>query len=194
MISKVLCSLMGLMMIACNQPVSTHLAGDFADMPAGAVKIPYPETENLVKVVQTGADGKTLQQGDYNNGLREGIWTEYYPSGVVKTTSGYRNGKMHGTYVSADNRGTIIEKVDFVDGLKDGIYYKYERGKIVHEMSYSKDMVHGIFRRYYSNGNLQEESNYSNGVLHGAAQWYDQEGNVTIEYTYENGELVDKGE
>ncbi len=90
--------------------------------------------------------------------------------------------------------GGVIEKVDFVDGMKNGIYYRYERGKIVLEMNYVNNVTHGALKRYYSNGNIQEESNYSNGVLHGNAKWYDQQGNVTIEYTYEHGELVDEGD
>lgn len=192
--NKIYVAVIGLILFACSEQTTSEVStGDFADAPAGAQRIPYPNNPNLVKVVQTGADGKVIQQGDYYDGLRNGVWTEYYPTGVIKTSSGYRNGKLHGTYLSADNRGQIVEKVDFIDGLKDGIYYKYDRGKVVHEMNYSNDAIQGLFRRYYSNGNLQEESNYSNGVLDGIAKWYDQQGNITLEYTYENGELVDKG-
>ena len=191
--NKVLIFLIGLIWMACEAPSTETIVGDFADLPPGAIQIPYPGNNKLVNVVQTGSDGKVIQKGDYLNGLRDGTWVEYYPSGVVKTTSGYREGKLHGTYISVDNRGAIIEKVDFVEGLKNGVYYKYERGRIIHEMNYSNDVIHGVFRRYYANGNLQEESNYANGVLDGEARWYDQQGNVTIEYTYSNGELVDQG-
>ena len=185
--------LLGLVVLGCNQPAAVETTGNFTDAPAGAQRTPYPGNPDLVSVVQTGTDGKVIQQGDYYKGVRSGTWTEYYPNGVIKTISGYRDGKLHGTYLSIDNRGGLIEKVDFVEGKKSGVYYKYERGKIVHEMTYMDDVIHGPFKRYYSNGNVQEESNYANGVLDGQALWYDQQGNVTIEYTYANGELVDDG-
>ncbi|MEQ9425391.1 MAG: toxin-antitoxin system YwqK family antitoxin [Cyclobacteriaceae bacterium] len=192
---KILLIIIGFSFYACNESSSDiDLVNAYADAPPGSQRIPYPEKEGLVKVIQTGRDGEVLQEGDYLNGIREGYWTEYHPNGIVKTMSNFKNGKLHGAYISLDSRGNITEKFSFLEGLKTGTYHKYDRGKISVTMEYQNDLVHGNVQRFYPNGNIQEESNYASGILHGKARWYDQQGNVTIEYTYENGDLIDKGE
>jgi len=185
----------GVSLIACNDSGQgdIDLVNAFADAPPGAERIPYPDKEGLVKVVKEN-DGRIMMEGDYLNGLRHGTWTEYHPTGMVKNIRGYFKGQMQGVYLSIDHRGNLLEKATFGNGKKNGPYYKFERGRIVQEMSYVNDLVDGAVRRYYPNGGIQEQSYYSNGILHGTAQWFDQEGNVTIQYKYENGKLVDKGE
>jgi antitoxin component YwqK of YwqJK toxin-antitoxin module len=174
-----------------DQQVSdTSVSGNFADLPEAAVKEPYPDNDRLVRVSVYGANGNVLQQGDYFDGVRTGVWTEYHPNGLVKLVTGYVNGVMQGQQLELDNRGQLLARSTFYHGLLHGEYVKYNRTRIKEKKTYVNGKLNGLTEIFYANGVLMEQSNYIDGLRDGIAKWYDQQGNVTIEYVYEKGEWL----
>ena len=131
-----------------------------------------------------------LQQGDYLEGVREGVWTEFHPNGFVKLVVGYVNGRKQGQQLELDNRGQLEVRSTFYQDKLHGQYVKYNRTRIKEKKNYDNGQLSGLKEIFYGNGTIMEQSNYVAGQMDGIAKWFDQEGNVTIEYLYKNGELI----
>ena len=189
---KAYIALLLLALFACNdQQINENSeAGSFADLPVGAVKEPYADNKRLVRVSVYSADGNVLQQGDYLDGIREGVWTEFHPNELVKLSVGYVNGAKQGQQIELDNRGQLEARSTFHVGVLHGQYVKYNRTRIKEKKFYANGKLNGLNEIFYGNGVVMEESNYVDGLRDGIAKWYDQEGNITIEYLYEKGEWI----
>ncbi len=176
--------------MGCSQPQSVPEGVAFADLPSRAVKTPYPGNEALVKVHVLDINDKIAAEGDYLNGQKEGSWTEYYPTGVVKTITSYVAGKKQGPQIIVDENGQLVEKVYFHNDQLHGVYIKFNRRNIKEERTYQYGQLNGMVKIYHDNGKIMEESPYENGIREGIAKWYNTEGEVTIEYLYRNGEWI----
>ena len=166
---------------------------EYPPLTVSAVKTPYADNPDLIKVSATNTEGLT-EEGDYLYGLRNGIWTEYHANNYPKLVTGYVEGKKQGLWISLDNRGQLLERAYYHNDQLHGAYIIYNRSRIKEEYFYADGLLEGPVKKYYPNGNILEESNYKNGNLDGIAKWYDQEGNVTIEYEYKDGEWLNKEE
>lgn len=69
--------------------------------------------------------------GKYSNGLKNGVWVDYYPGGQIPTIiSPYKKGKLHGTMKQFGRRGNLIYETNYKNGLKHGWLIIYDnRGK-----------------------------------------------------------------
>ncbi|MCZ6522144.1 MAG: hypothetical protein O6848_11675 [Bacteroidetes bacterium] len=178
---------------SCSEPKESSILVDgseFPTLPASAVKEPYVDQADMVKITINNSQGNITGQGDYNMGFREGTWTEFHPNGFPQFITSYVNGRKQGLWMSLDNRGQLLERAYFHEDNLHGNYIKYNRTRIKEERYYVNGALEGPLKKYYDNGNLMEESIYSGGKLNGTAKWYDTEGNVTIEYEYVNGEWI----
>ena len=174
---------------SCSSGTSTTI-GTFADLPADAKKIPYPESPELVRVVVPDINDNVAAEGDYLRGFRHGVWTEYHPGGVVKTVTSYVDGKRQGPQLAMDQNGQLQERINFYNDQLHGKYVKYNRNKIKEEREYEFGTLNGLVKIYHDNGKLMEESPYANDQRNGLARWYNTEGEVIIEYLYKNGEWI----
>jgi len=150
---------------------------------------PYNDGSGLVRVTGYAEDGTILEQGDYFDGYREGVYTEFHPNGFIKSIVGYVRGKKQGQYVLIDNRGQTLERSNYHNDLLNGTHFKYNRSRVKEESHYANGQLHGKVEKFYGDGSIMERSNYNSGQLDGTSRWYDQKGKNTIAYNYKMGEL-----
>jgi len=175
---------------ACNSETAITEEGMVPLMPAHAVVEPYNDGSGLVRVTDYSAEGVILAQGDYLNNLREGVYSEFFNTGLLKSTCGYLRGKKQGQMITMDGRGYVVERATYHQDVLHGPNVIYLRNRIKEKRNYDNGILHGEVQKFYPNGVLMEHSNYKDGKLNGVAKWYDQQGNMTIEYTYKDGQLV----
>lgn len=102
-------------------------------------------------------------EGYYNNGIQEGVWTEYamYPRKHIRIQGPYKN------------------------GLKHGLWTVYLSKKKVKAKGYfENDEPVGYWRFYNSKGEVEEEGNYTNGIRSGKWSFYTEKGEMVQEYDY----------
>ncbi|MBV6646223.1 MAG: toxin-antitoxin system YwqK family antitoxin [Cyclobacteriaceae bacterium] len=174
-----------ILLASCGESVSNVGPTDY---PAGAVIEKYDNIPGRVKItVMSGED--IAMEGDYQDGFREGAWTEY-ERGLVKEVYNYYRGDLQGIRLSF--RSGNLEKKSYYDGGQlHGEYTVYKNRRVIEQYQYTNGKKEGPVKKFYNNGKILEESNYVNDQLDGIARWYDQEGNLTIEYLYKDGVLLE---
>jgi antitoxin component YwqK of YwqJK toxin-antitoxin module len=81
--------------------------------------------------------GKT-EEGAYKEGLKDGVWTAYFPGGrIPAVVSSYKKGELDGTMKQYNRKGSLLQEMDFKEGLKHGRFIIYnERGKVLVEKTF----------------------------------------------------------
>lgn len=65
-------------------------------------------------------DGSLKMLGDFQSGLKEGVWKEWYSNGELKSVYHYSNGRQVKRFFHYDKSGKIIRKGRFFRGKKIG--------------------------------------------------------------------------
>ena len=97
------------------------------------------------------------ENGFYNgkvvNGKKDGVWSEFYSNGNIKSRGNFINGKKEGKF-----------------------QYWFASGQIEREFFYLDDKIDGIDKAWFRNGQLAFEKSYENGKRHGMSQGWNAEG------------------
>lgn len=117
-------------------------------------------------------------KADIINGriVKQGIFTEWYESGGLKSTGLYKD--------------------DYKEGLWTTYYdvsdHNMEKGQQESEYSFLKGVKNGHFVCWYSNGKKQSEGTYKDGRLVGLCIEWDENGQKSKEFTYNDNENITK--
>ena len=115
------------------------------------------------------------------DGKRQGLWKEYYPTGELKSQGHYINSKQEGDWKFYFENQRIEVEGRYKNGKKEGAWYWY-----------------------YPNGNILQEENWNNGKLDGDFFEYNETGEITVkgeyvegteegEWFYIQGKAIEKG-
>ena len=155
------------------------------------------------------ADGILRYEGITDmNGLRQGIWKEYYPSGELRSQGRYKNSRpigewlfffedktveIQGEYNSKGQKtgewvwfypnGDTMSKATYDDGDLDGEYVEYdEHGKPLVKGQYVAGLEEGNW--YYRNGTSEETGKYEGGRKEGLWTTTYEPGKVAFKIQY----------
>lgn len=150
------------------------------------------ETEGLILAELRNIDNQVIEQGYFLNGEKHGTWVKYSPDAKrVEEMTGYIQGQVEGMTIKLNKTGQLSERAFYKQNKLDGLYQKYEYGKLKMEAHYNKGVLDGRVTKYINFSNkVLSEADYKNGQLHGIFRHYDDEGNVTLEYEYADGEKI----
>ena len=79
-----------------------------------------------------------VEEGNYSNNKKEGLWTSYWPNGTTKYEINYTKNRPNGEY---------------------SVYY--DNGQLEEMGTWDINKNIGEFKRYYPNGNPQQEFFFS---------------------------------
>jgi len=114
-------------------------------------------------------------------GQKDGLWKEFYKSGIVKSEKTYRSDQLSGYSKEYDKKGNI------------SLALLYDSGKLVQK---GKDDTLNIDERivYDEKGKMLKRGYYKNNIPTGIHREYDSNGKVTNAFVYdENGKIVSQG-
>lgn len=132
------------------------------------------------------AKGK-IEEGEYKDDRRVGIWIMYHNDGVTPKLKGeYNNNRPSGKYIKYHSNGRIKEIGNYEDGIfSDSLKRYHPNGKLEYEASYnSAGKENGKVKFFYPNGQVEYEYTSLNGVASGKATRYYENGDIKelIEY------------
>ncbi len=152
-------------------------------------------------------------KGNFVNGRREGVWTNYFKSGKVKSTITFTDNREEGFVKFFYENGQVSEEGYWVNNHWVGEYryyysngqlayqwyhdetgrrtgqqnYYYENGKVRITGNWAAGMENGKVTEYYENGRLRSESKWKNGATHGIMKEYYEDGSLRAERVFNNG-------
>jgi len=102
---------------------------------------------------------QVIEQGNYKNSRKNGLWTKFFASGKTKSEIEYMNSRPNGAY-----------KVYF------------ENGQVEEEGTWKNNRNTQTFKRYYENGQVSQNFAFNNsGKRDGKQTYYYENGQVMIE-------------
>ena len=135
--------------------------------------------------------GQTVEEGNFANGLKTGLWVEYYQNGNKKGEYTYVNNRPNGPAKKYFENGNLMEEGNWVGtrwtgpyklyyedgtirqswnynalGQRDGrqLYY-HPNGQIAIDMTSKAGKEEGWAKEYNTNGELIKETFHTNGVI-----------------------------
>ncbi|WP_299883460.1 hypothetical protein [uncultured Lacinutrix sp.] len=95
------------------------------------------------------------EQGNFNLGLKNGVWQTWYENGQLKERQEWKNGQKHGDFISRDSLGNILEKGNFKHNKKAGSWVNtktkdtvfYKKGAVL--VPETNDKKEGFFKRLF---------------------------------------------
>lgn len=164
------------------------------------------------------SNGQLHQRINYqpksDGGLREGLYEEYYDSGVLKVKANYKDGKLDGSYEEYYFRGEIKVKANYKSDKLDGPFKRYYiTGKprlktfyrngnkdgleeifdheSVERTTYKNGVKDGLYEFICDNGQLKVRTTYRNGLRHGKIEEYYCNGQLDFKGNYVDGVILD---
>ena len=171
------------------------------DHPVGEFRR-YFEDGSLKSVLVFSNDGKKAEatlywpngyvssKGVYLNQKKEGTWKFY--SVLMKdcpvAEENYKADRRNGLSIWYYADSTVAEKVNWVDGIRNGEWTKfYSGGAKCLKSSYTNDKINGRFEVWFENGKPQFSGQYKNDVRDGLWLIYDSNGNLKYQLEYSDG-------
>jgi uncharacterized protein len=131
---------------------------------------------------------KTEREMTFTNGVLEGPYVQYYPSGDTMLFCTYKNGKQDGEVRTFYDKRKPKALAFMIDGQKMGTTISwYENGAVKEEIHHVNGKRDGEYKSYYDTGKLSKEAVYVDGRLHGISKEYYSSGALRLEIEYRNG-------
>jgi len=136
-------------------------------------------------------EGQLVEEGEYLNNKKSGIWTKYYPNGNVKHELTFANNVANGYAKIFYRSGQLQEEgVWKVNRWIGGYKYYYEEGNLQYEWGYnSSGKREGQQMYYHENGVVKYIGDWANGQEAGELREYYTDGSVKAVRQFNNGKV-----
>ncbi len=134
---------------------------------------------------------KKVEEGNFVDGKKTGLWVQYYCNGKVKNELTFSNNQPNGYAKFYYTNGKISEEGLWQNNVWIGGYkYYYENGQIAYEFNYNAHgKREGPQKYYHENGKVKIEGNWLDGQETGLLKEYYDDGSPKSEKTFNNGRL-----
>ena len=135
---------------------------------------------------------RVVEKGYYINGIKNNVWTAYYPSGKIKHEITFKNGKSIGHAKFYYNSGLLSEEGYWnIDHWEGQYRYYHTNGQLAYDWAYNKKGKRtGEQKYFFENGKIKYTGIWENGKTTGALKMYNNSGMLVAERVYENGKFA----
>lgn len=137
------------------------------------------------------ADNAKVEEGDYKDNMKQGVWISYYPSGAVKSKITFKDNRPEGYAITYFENGKVNEEGTWSNNRWVGPYkLYYENGNIQHEFVYNDNGKRdGDQKYYYPNGQVMIDGNWTGGKQTGTTTEYYDDGSKKAVEVFNNGNI-----
>jgi antitoxin component YwqK of YwqJK toxin-antitoxin module len=131
---------------------------------------------------------KIVEQGQYLNNKKDGVWHSYYDDGTTKHEITYKNGKAIGPTRFYYDNGLISEEgIWHIDHWEGNYKFYNKNGRLAYDWNYDQAGNRtGEQKYYHSNGTLKYSGNWEKGQATGTLKIFDDSGKLITERVYDN--------
>lgn len=146
---------------------------------------------NSTKHLPGYGDKDKIEEGNYKDNLKQGIWIQYYPGGAIKNKITFKDNRPDGYTVSYFENGKVCEEGIWKNNRWTGDYkLYYENGVIQHQFHYNDNGKRdGDQKYFYPNGKVMIDGAWTGGKQSGVTTEYYDDGTVKATEVFNNGSL-----
>ena len=139
------------------------------------------------------SNGQLIEKISYKDGLKDGKFTGYYPSGKVEYIKRYEEDKPMGEwkFVKEDGSTKKIERYEMGKKNEEWITYE-ENGDVYYQYWVQDSLISEYADLHYPNGQLIEKISYKEGKKNGKFTGYYESGQTKYIRTYKDDKLEGK--
>lgn len=140
------------------------------------------------------AEGALVEEGEYVNNKKNGVWTKYYPEGTKKHELTFANNVANGYAKIYYRNGKLQEEGMWQQNKWSGQYKYYnENGNVKYDWNYnSSGKREGQQKYYHENGVLMYLGEWKNGNEAGELVEYYEDGSVKAKRYFNNGKIEEE--
>ena len=136
--------------------------------------------------------GNKILQYKMIEGLKNGLYQDWYPDGKPKSKGKYFNNTRVGNWTLWYENVEKKEEGTYKDGKRDGLHtFWYENGE-KREDTYKDGKMDGLQTKWYENGQKSYEGTYKDGKKDGLRTWWYENGQKSLEGSYKDGEELSR--
>ncbi len=181
-----------------------ELQANGPDINISGSKINYTDSSGLrqgywqitgdISIEEGYRKNQVIEEGEYLNNKREGLWKKYYPTGSLRSEINYSDNHPYGDYKTYYPEGNIEEEGTWLSNRNIGTFKRYhENGKIAQEFNFNTaGKREGEQTYYYATGVCQMKVELDNGVVHGLYKTFYPDGSPMEEMRMTNG-VIEEG-
>ncbi len=139
-------------------------------------------------------EGQLVEEGEYVNNKKNGVWTKYYPNGKKKQELTFVNNIANG-YAKIYYRSGQVQEEGMWHQNKWSGHYKYynENGNLKYDWNYnSSGKREGPQRYFHDNGVIMYAGDWKNGAESGELVEYYEDGSVMTRRYFNNGKIEEE--
>ena len=133
---------------------------------------------------------QVVEEGNYENSRKQGLWKNFFPNGKVKSEIAYVNSRPNGTYKTYFENGQVEEEGNWENNRNTGGFKRYhENGKTAQEFVFNDSGKRdGKQVYFYENGQVMIEADIVAGKEKFVKEYY-EDGSIKAEKSFIDGEL-----
>jgi antitoxin component YwqK of YwqJK toxin-antitoxin module len=137
-----------------------------------------------------------VEEGDFLDNRKTGMWISYYPGKKVKSEIEHKMGRPNGKYLKYYENGQLEEKGTWQGNKYVESFERYhENGQLAQKKTFnSAGKTEGKVEYYFENGKPELVYTSKNGVESGPATRYYPNGDVKEEIVYADGAVTNRVE
>ena len=149
---------------------------------------------NKTKKLPDYTDDQLVEEGNYVDGKKEGVWKKYWNNGKLASEITYKNNLQNGYAKIYYKNGNISEEGTWMNGKWDGSYkLYYENGQLSYDWNYVNGKRDGAQKYYFENGKVQYDGSWKGGNESGVLKEFNEDGQLVAEKNYNDGKIDEAG-
>ena len=154
-------------------------------------KIGYWKLTGADKPMPGYSESAIVEEGEFSEGRKIGMWKAYFPSGKLKSEITHDNGRPKGPYTTYYENGQIEERGNWGLNKNMGKFTRYyENGQVQQDFTFDDTgKRNGAQKYYHDNGQLMIEGDWNGGKEDGAIKEYYSNGDIKSIRVFNGGKM-----
>ncbi len=133
---------------------------------------------------------QVIEQGNYKNSRKNGLWTKFFASGKTKSEIEYLNSRPNGAYKTYFPNGQVEEEGTWKNNRNTQTFKRYyENGQVSQDFAFNNSGKRdGKQTYFYENGQVMIEADIAAGKEKFVKEYY-EDGSVKAEKVFIDGKL-----
>ncbi len=151
----------------------------------------YWKIYGRMKALKGFGPDQVIEEGNFQNSRKKGLWKRYYPSGDLKSTITYHRSRPNGPYAIYYPNGNLQEKGTWEYNKNVGEFERYHPdGTLAQDFTFSPSGKRdGVQKYYHENGNLEVRVAVKNGKEDGIMERYYPDGRLKERKLFREGKV-----